>query len=114
MPNAKQSSKTLSKSSFSGSSSSLPTDIKKDVGGICLGSPTITALFALDSEGTASHVGICDASSNMTMSNISGEGCRYCDTVKGLISRQGAHTFKISGISAKSVRRLIPLKLFLV
>ena len=73
-----------------------------------MGSPTIIALFARASEGTASHVGIWEASSKMTMSNRLGSGGRYCDTVEGLIKRQGATTFNSSGKSVKSKRRLKP------
>lgn len=38
--------------------------------GICLGSPTTTRLFPRAIAPTASEVGICDASSNTTMSNF--------------------------------------------
>ena len=114
MPRARQSSRTLSRSSVSGFSSSAPTDIKNDVGGICLGSPTIIALLALASEGTASHVGSCEASSKITISNRSAAAGRYCDTVNGDISIHGATTFKSSGISPNRLRKFSPRKFPLV
>ncbi len=73
-----------------------------------MGSPTIIALFARASEGTASHVGICEASSKITISKAPERGGRYCATVTGLISMQGATTRISSGISVNKFLTLKP------
>ena len=61
----------------------------------------------------ASDVGICDASSKMTMSNMALSACKYWETVIGLISIQGATTRKSSGISSNSFLSPMPRRLLL-
>ena len=70
-------------------SSSNIFDAKNDVGGICLGSPTIIASSPRASAPTALLVGSCEASSKITRSNGVLFGSRYCATDSGLISIHG-------------------------
>ena len=101
----------LSKSSVSKSSSPSSTcSMKNDVGGICLGSPTITASLPLAITPIALHVGSCEASSNTTMSNIPHlSGSKNCAHDRGLMSTHG-QSFKMSSpICVKSVLIETPL-----
>ena len=84
-----QSSRMLSISSKAASSSSTCEVAKKLVGGICLGSPTTTSDLPRAMAPTASLVGICEASSKMTRSNLSLFRSRYWATEMGLINMQG-------------------------
>ncbi len=107
MPSARQSSRTLSRSSCSSSSSAKPV-WKNDVGGNCLGSPTTIAALPRASEPTASAVDICDASSKMTVSNRFACAGRYCATVEGLMSMHGHATSMSAGTSVNSPRSPTP------
>ena len=76
-------------SSMSTSSSSTCEVEKKLVGGICFGSPTTTSALPRATAPTASLVGICEASSKITISNFSRATSTYCATDMGLISIHG-------------------------
>ena len=52
----------------------------------------------------ASHGGICEASSKMTVSNPFSVGSRYCATLKGLINTQGFMLRKNVGMTVNSLR----------
>ena len=88
----------LSRSSISRLSSSTEVVEKNDVGGICFGSPTITASLPLARTPTALQVGSCDASSNTTRSKGSRLGSRYWAAEIGLISIHGQRRLSIFGI----------------
>src|SRR5437899_3037477 len=60
--------------------------------------------FERRTEGTASAVGNCDASSKTTTSNEIAPGFRYVDTEIGLINMQGFSACRTCGISEKSFR----------
>ena len=73
------------------SASSSPTlvDEKKLVGGICLGSPTTITDLPRAMAPTASLVGICEASSKITRSNLLCDNAKNCATDIGLMSIHG-------------------------
>ncbi len=58
-------------------------------------SPTTIKLLPLEIAPTASLVGICEASSNMTMSNLGISGLRYCAQDIGDIKNTGKSFVKI-------------------
>jgi len=62
--------------------------MKKEMGDSCFGSPTTIACRPREITPTASHTGICDASSKMTRSNCASTS-RYCATDSGDIRRHG-------------------------
>ena len=95
---ARQSSRRLSRSSFSLFSSSTLFEEKKFVGGSCLGSPTITTFSPLAIVPAASAVGSCEASSKITRSNLGNEGSIYCATD---MSIQGQSLRRRFGILSK-------------
>ena len=74
-----------------------------------MGSPTTTRLLPLAIAPTASLVGICDASSKMTMSNMPASALRYCATLIGLMSMHGHICGRRSGIFEKRVLSDMPL-----
>ena len=94
----------FSMSSYAASSSSTLVDEKKLVGGICFGSPTTISDLPRAMAPTASHVGICEASSNTTRSNLSLARLRYCATLIGLISIHGQRRGNNVGIFTKRSR----------
>ena len=98
---ARQSSRRLSRSSFSLFSSSIRFEEKKFVGGSCLGSPTITTFSPLAIVPAASAVGSCEASSKITRSNFGNDGSIYCATDMGLMSIQGQSLRRRFGILSK-------------
>ena len=103
-----QSSRILSISSKSASSSSTCVDVKKLVGGICLLSPTQIKAFPLAMAPTASLVGICEASSKMTRSNLSVPRSRNWATESGLISIQGQRRGSSVGMLSMIARIDVP------
>ena len=111
---ARQSSSRLSRSSSSLLSSSIRLLVKNDVGGSCFGSPTITTFSPLAIVPTASLVGSCDASSNITRSNFGNDGSIYCATEIGLISIHGQSLLSSVGILSNSFLSGIILPLFLI
>ena len=101
------------------SASSSPTLVeeKKLVGGICLGSPTTITDLPRAMAPTASLVGICDASSKITRSNLFCDKSKNCATDIGLISIQGQSLGNsVLMLSNKSRREmpLPPLAMFLL
>ena len=98
----------LSRSSTSRLSSSTVFEAKNEVGGICLGSPTMTAFSPRASTPTALHVGSWEASSKTTTSKGLRLVLRYCAAEIGLISIQGQRRGRRLGRSSNSLRILVP------
>ena len=82
--------------------------VKKEVGGICFGSPTIIACLARANALTASQVGSCEASSKINKSKCLGSASKYCATEIGLINMQGAMRGSKTGIWSNRRRMLMP------
>ena len=95
-------------SSISASSSSTCVVEKKLVGGICLGSPTTTSALPRAMAPTASLVGIWEASSKMTISNLSVFKSIYWATEIGLMSIQGQSFGNKFGIWSIILRMEVP------
>ena len=105
----------LSRSSVSKSSEAVVWSLKKDVGGICIGSPTMMAFSPLAMAPTASHVGSCDASSKITRSKSGfSDGAMNCAADIGLMRTHGVSLRIISCVSRNRVRIEMPLPLLLM
>ncbi len=93
------SSKMLSRSASTSTSSWVDSArSKKEVGGSCLGSPTITTCLPRAMAPIASHTGICEASSKITTSKTLEFAARYWAMESGLISKHGVSLVRASGI----------------
>src|SRR6202000_1978627 len=93
------------RSSCSTLSSSKVFVEKKLVGGICLGSPTTITLVPRAIAPTASQVGIWEASSETTKSNVALLASKYCATEIGLMSMQGVSRGRTFGIESNNFLR---------